>query len=105
MSNNGNSRTVEAIDSDGLNFYERTKQSLILNNFVIVETTGHLSRKPGIDMFLQTEVLQPSSLEDFNQRFLVTKVIHSFNLANQTYNNTMTMSNNDLRDDFEERLT
>jgi hypothetical protein len=56
-------------------------------------------------MFLQTEVLQPSSLEDFNQRFLVTKVIHSFNLANQTYNNTMTMSNNDLRDDFEERLT
>jgi hypothetical protein len=105
MSNNGNNRTVEAIDSDGLNFYERTKQSLILNNFVIVETTGHLSRKPGIDMFLQTEVLQPSSLEDFNQRFLVTKVIHSFNLANQTYNNTMTMSNNDLRDDFEERLT
>ena len=55
-------------------------------------------------MFLTMSTPTPTSLKDFEGRFLVTKVIHSFDIKAQTYDNTMTMSNNDLRDDFMERL-
>lgn len=71
------------------------------NGTVLINTTGNIYRKPGIDMFLVVDSTSKdfSSLLCLQGRWLLTKIRHIFKPKDETYTNNLLLSRLDIPDD------
>jgi hypothetical protein len=99
-----NSETSHWNEHDGPYFFEKAMTCLMENGTVLINTSGNIYRKPGIDMF----VIVDSSTSDFSSilnlegRWLLAKVRHIFKPKEESYTNNLLLSRLDIPDDASE---
>lgn len=82
-------------------YFTKIMSSVTKNGTVLINTTGNMYRKPGIDMFLVVDSTSKdfSSLLCLQGRWLLTKVRHIFKPKEETYTNNLLLSRLDIPND------
>jgi hypothetical protein len=92
--------TIEGIDPEGLNFYQRIMKVITENNSIQVTVPGNINRKPGIPVTIG--VGPNENLKDISGTYILTKLIYKIRPQDEIAVNDLLLGRDTyLRDKFE----